>query len=33
MMVRHLKAAAGLIIPKLDKDVANERGNAILKEI
>mgnify|MGYP001385367882 FL=1 len=27
------KAAAGLIIPKLDKDVANERGNAILKQI
>jgi len=27
------KAAAGLIIPKLDKDVANDRGNTILKEI
>jgi len=27
------KAAAGLIIPKLDKDVANERGNEILKQI
>lgn len=27
------KAAAGLIIPKLDKDVADERGNKILKSI
>jgi pyruvate-ferredoxin/flavodoxin oxidoreductase len=27
------KALAGLIIPKLDKDVADERGKAILKEI
>ncbi len=27
------KALAGLIIPKLDKDVAEERGKAILKEI
>ncbi len=27
------KAATGVIIPKLDKELSNERGNAILKEI
>ena len=27
------KAAAGIIIPKLDKQLDNERGNEILKEI
>ncbi len=28
-----IKAAAGAMIPKLDREVSNDRGNEILKEI